>query len=263
MDLGLKNKRALVMGGSKGLGRSIADAIAAEGAVVTVSGREQASLDKVAAELKALGAAAAYGIPADVGKGEDMDRLAEQAVAKMGGVDILVLNHGGPPLCTASEMKEEDLVKWFQNIVVSPIRITTKLMPAMRAQKWGRVIVVGSTGMQHPIPTLALSNTLRASIWGWLKTLSGEVAGDGVTMNVLAPGTILTDRVTGSTTVRAQKEGISFDEALAAAAKEMPAKRLGTPKDYGPMGAFLAGETGGYITGTMIRVDGGRVRAML
>lgn len=263
MDLGLKGKRALVMGGSKGLGRSIADAIAAEGAVVTVSGRDQASLDTVAAELKALGAAAAYGIPADVGRGEEMDRLAEQAVAKMGGVDILVLNHGGPPLCTASEMKEEDLVKWFQNIVVSPIRITTKLMPAMRAQKWGRVIVVGSTGMQHPIPTLALSNTLRASIWAWLKTLSGEVAGDGVTMNVLAPGTIMTDRVTGSTTVRAKQLGVSFDEALALAAKEMPAKRLGTPKDYGPMGAFLAGDTGAYITGTMIRVDGGRVRSML
>ena len=131
-----------------------------------------------------------------------MDKLADAAVAKMGGVDILVLNHGGPPLCTASDMKEEDLVKWFQNIVVSPIRITMKLMPAMRAQKWGRVIVVGSTGMQHPIPTLALSNTLRSSIWGWLKTLSGEVAKDGVTMNVLAPGTILTDRVTGSTAVR-------------------------------------------------------------
>ncbi len=263
MDLGLKGKRALVMGGSKGLGRSIADAIAAEGAVVTVSGREQASLDKVAAELKALGAAAAYGIPADVGKGEEMDRLADAAVAKMGGVDILVLNHGGPPLCTASEMKEEDLVKWFQNIVVSPIRITMKLMPAMRAQKWGRVIVVGSTGMQHPIPTLALSNTLRASIWGWLKTLSGEVAKDGVTMNVLAPGTILTDRVTGSTTVRAKQMGVSPEEVLAQSAKEIPAGRLGVPADYGPMGAFLASEKGGYITGTMTRVDGGRVRSMI
>lgn len=263
MDLGLKGKRALVMGGTKGLGRSIADAIAAEGAVVAISGRDQATLDKAAAELKAAGAQAAYGIQADVASGEEMDKLADAAVAKMGGVDILVLNHGGPPLCTASEMKEADLVKWFQHIVVSPIRITSRLMPAMRAQKWGRVIVVGSTGMQHPIPTLALSNTLRASIWAWLKTLSGEVAGDGVTMNVLAPGTILTDRVTSSTTVRAEKEGISFDEALAAAAKEMPAKRLGLPKDYGPMGAFLAGETGAYITGSMIRVDGGRVRSML
>jgi 3-oxoacyl-[acyl-carrier protein] reductase len=117
--------------------------------------------------------------------------------------------------------------------------------------------------MQHPIPTLALSNTLRASVWGWLKTLSGEVAKDGVTMNVLAPGTILTDRVTQTTTVRARQMNVSFDEALAKAAEEIPAGRLGVPADYGPMGAFLASEKGGYITGSMIRVDGGRVRSML
>jgi 3-oxoacyl-[acyl-carrier protein] reductase len=133
----------------------------------------------------------------------------------------------------------------------------------MRERGWGRVIVIGSTGMQHPIPTLALSNTLRASVWGWLKTLSAEVAKDGVTMNVLAPGTILTDRVTQTTTVRAQQQGISLDEALAQAAKEIPAGRLGTPADFGPMGAFLASERGAYITGSMIRVDGGRVRSML
>ena len=263
MDLGLKGKRALVMGGSKGLGRSIADSLAAEGAIVTVSGREQASLDKVAAELKALGAQAAYGIPADVSSGAEMDKLADAAVAAMGGVDILVLNHGGPPVCTASQMKEEDLVKWFQNIVLSPIRITNRLMPAMRAQKWGRVIVVGSTGMQHPIPTLALSNTLRASIWGWLKTLAAEVAADGVTMNVLAPGSILTDRITTNTVIRAKQTGVSEDEILAQTAKEIPAGRIGMPAEYGPMGAFLAGETGAYITASMIRVDGGRVRSML
>jgi len=263
MDLGLKGKRALVMGGAKGLGRSIADALAAEGTVLTISGRDVAAMEKAAADLKALGAPSVTVVQADVSSGEEMDKLADAAVKAMGGVDILVLNHGGPPVCTASDMKEADLTKWFQRIVVSPIRIAMKLLPAMREQKWGRIIVVGSTGMQHPIPNLALSNTLRASIWAWLKTLSGEVAKDGVTMNVLAPGTILTDRVTSSTTVRAEKEGISFDEALAAAAKEMPAKRLGLPKDYGPMGAFLAGETGAYITGSMIRVDGGRVRSML
>jgi 3-oxoacyl-[acyl-carrier protein] reductase len=133
----------------------------------------------------------------------------------------------------------------------------------MRKRSWGRVIVVGSTGMQQPIPTLALSNTLRASIWGWLKTLSGEVAKDGVTMNVLAPGTILNDRVTQTTTKRAQQLNIGYDEALAQAAKEIPAGRLGTPDDFGPMGAFLASEKGAYITGSMIRVDGGRIRGMV
>ena len=117
MDLGLKNKRALVMGGTKGLGRSIADALAAEGAAVTISGRTQATLDEAAAALQALGAASAVGVVADVASGEAMDDLAAAAVAAMGGVDILVLNHGGPPRCTASQMQEADLVKWFQHIV--------------------------------------------------------------------------------------------------------------------------------------------------
>ena len=263
MDLGLQGRRALVMGGTKGLGRSIADALAGEGAALVISGRDQGRLDEAAAQLRSAGAAGASGVVADVANGAEMDALAKAAVAAMGGVDILVLNHGGPPLCTASEIKEAELVAWFQNIVVSPIRITNLLLPAMRAQGWGRIIVVGSTGMQHPIPTLALSNTLRASIWGWLKTLSGEVAKDGVTMNVLAPGTILTDRVTTSTTQRARQLNISYEDALARTAEEIPARRLGVPADYGPMGAFLASEKGGYITGSMIRVDGGRVRSML
>ncbi|MBK1659070.1 SDR family oxidoreductase [Paracraurococcus ruber] len=263
MDLGLKGRRALVMGGTKGLGRSIADALAAEGAAVVISGRDQGRLDQAAAELKAKGAASAAGVVADVARGEDMDRLAEAAIKAMGGVDILVLNHGGPPPCTASQITDAALAEWFQHIVASPIRIANRLIPPMRERGWGRVIVVGSTGMQHPIPTLALSNTLRASIWGWLKTFSGEVAKDGVTMNILAPGTILTDRVTQTTTVRAQQRNISFDDALAEAAAEIPAGRLGTPDDYGPMGAFLASEKGAYITGSMIRVDGGRVRGMV
>jgi len=263
MDLGLKGKRALVMGGAKGLGRSIADALAAEGTVLTISGRDVAAMDKAAADLKALGAPSVTVVQADVSSGEEMDKLADAAVAAMGGVDILVLNHGGPPPCTASEMTEADLTKWFQNIVLSPIRITMKLMPAMRAQKWGRVIVVGSSGMQHPIPILALSNTLRASIWAWLKTLSGEVAADGVTMNVLAPGSIRTDRITQTATARAKKEGTSVEAEMGRAGKEVPAGRLGEPHEYGPMGAFLAGKTGAYITGSMVRVDGGRVRSML
>ena len=164
MNLGLKNRRALVMGGTKGLGRSIADALAEEGATITISGRDQSRLDEATAALKQKGAASATGIVADVASGEAMDHLAEAATKAMGGVDILVLNHGGPPQCTASEMKEADLIKWFQHIVVSPIRIANRLLPAMRERGWGRIIVVGSTGMQQPIPNLALSNTLRASI---------------------------------------------------------------------------------------------------
>lgn len=263
MDLGLKGRRALVMGASKGLGRAIANSLAAEGAALVISGRTQASLDVAAKELLALGATSCVGIPADVANGEDMDRLADGAVAAMGGVDILVLNHGGPPPGTAMQITEADLHTWFQRITVSPIRITMRLLPAMRAQKWGRILVVGSTGMQHPIPQIALSNTLRASIWAWLKTLSGEVAADGVTMNVIAPGTIKTDRVMETAGKNAAAKGITVEQSLAASAKEIPAQRLGVPEDFGPAGAFLASEQAGYITGTMMRIDGGRVRSLL
>jgi 3-oxoacyl-[acyl-carrier protein] reductase len=263
MDLGLTGKRALVMGGSKGLGRSIADALAAEGVAVVVSGRDQASLDKVAAELKAAGAPAAFGVIADVAKGEQMDRLADEAVRLLGGVDILVLNHGGPPPCTASEITDGALHTWFEQIVASPIRIANRLIPAMRERKWGRVIAVGSTGMQHPIPNLALSNVLRASIWAWLKTLAGEVARDNVTMNVLAPGSIQTDRIMQNASSRAEKSGGTTQGELDKMAQEIPAGRIGQPSEFGPMGAFLASEQGAYITGTMVRVDGGRVRSLI
>src|ERR1700722_8347511 len=267
MDLGLTGRRALVMGGTKGLGRSIADALAEEGAAIVISGRDQGRLDEAAAALKGRGAASAAGVVADVAAGEAMDRLADAASAAMGGVDILVLNHGGPPQCTASEMTEPALLEWFQQIVVSPIRIANRLLPAMRESGWGRIIVVGSTGMQQPIPNLALSNTLRASIWAWLKTMSGEVIQDGVTMNVLAPGTILTDRTRDTAMATARRRNISFEEALAErvadAVKQIPAGRLGLTDEYGPMGAFLASEKAGYITGSMIRVDGGRIRALL
>jgi 3-oxoacyl-[acyl-carrier protein] reductase len=263
MDLGLKGKRALVMGGTKGLGRSIADSLAAEGAALVISGRDQGRIDAAAAELRAKGAASACGFPGDVANPDDMDALYANAVKAMGGVDILVLNHGGPPPCTALEIKEAEMVKWFTSIVVSPLRIANLALPAMRAQQWGRIIVVGSSGMQAPIPHLALSNVLRAGVWAWVKTISGEVAHENVTVNILAPGSIQTDRIMETATKNAAARGVPVEQVLEAGTREIPAGRYGQPSEYGPMGAFLAGETGSYITGSMIRVDGGRVRSML
>lgn len=260
MDLGLKGKRALVMGASKGLGRSIADALAAEGVAIAVSGREQASLDVVAKALLALGAAKAVGIPADVASGADMDKLADAAVAALGGVDILVLNHGGPPPCTALDMTEADLVIWFQRIVLSPIRIAMRLLPAMRAQKFGRIITIGSAGMQQPLPNLALSNTLRAAIVGWNKTLSNEVAGEGITCNIMAPGPIVTDRTRQMASGQATKEGRTVEEVIIERGKTIPAGRFGEADEFGPLGAFLASPKAAYITGSVMRVEGGMVK---
>ena len=260
MNLGLKGRRALVMGASKGLGRSIADALAAEGAALVISGRDQASLDVAARELVAAGAASCVGIPADVAHGAQMDALADGAAAAMGGVDILIQNHGGPPPGPALEVTDALLTTWFQSIVLSPIRITNRLLPAMRAQKYGRIINVGSTGMLQPLPNMVLSNTLRASIMGWMKTLSAEVAHEGITCNIVAPGAIRTDRSLETAGSLAKRQGKSVDEVIAERAKTIPAGRYGMPNEYGPLVAFLCSEQAAYITGSIMRTDGGMVR---
>ncbi|TCI00285.1 SDR family oxidoreductase [Roseococcus sp. SYP-B2431] len=260
MDLGLKGKRALVMGASKGLGRSIADALAAEGAALVISGRDQATLDVAARELISLGATSCVGIPADVASGEQMDALADGAVKAMGGVDILVQNHGGPPPGAAVDLTEELLATWFPRIVLHPIRVANRLLPAMRAQKYGRILNVGSSGMLQPLPNLVLSNTLRAGIMGWMKTLSAEVAADGVTCNIVAPGAIRTDRSIELASAAAKKQGKTADEVIAERNKTIPAGRYGLPSEFGPMAAFLCSPQAAYITGSILRMDGGVVR---
>jgi 3-oxoacyl-[acyl-carrier protein] reductase len=262
MELGLRGKRALVMGASKGLGRSIADALAAEGVALVISGRDQASLDKVAAELAAAGAPTASGVPADIASAADIDRLAEEAVRKLGGVDILVLNHGGPPPCGPLEVTQEQLVEWFPRIVQHPIRIATRLIPEMRRRKYGRVITIGSTGMEQPIPNLALSNILRGAMVGWNKSVALEVAGDNVTCNILAPGAIMTGRLRETQAGAAKVRGMEVDAVIAERAKTIPAQRIGTPEEFGPMAAFLCSDKAAYITGNILRIDGGMVRSI-
>lgn len=262
MDLGLKGRRALVMGASKGLGRAIAEALAAEGAAVTVASRDEAALKAFASELKATYGVPAFAIRADVADEAGMDVLADEAVLRMGGVDVLVLNHGGPPVGPALELSLEELKAQFVKMVVAPIRLAMRLLPAMRERRWGRIITVGSSGMVQPLPNMVLSNTLRAAIVGWNKTLAAEVAADGVTCNILAPGSILTDRSKETAAARARKEGISVEEAMQRVAAAIPARRYGTPAEFGAVAAFLASAQASYVTGSIIRVDGGNVRAI-
>jgi 3-oxoacyl-[acyl-carrier protein] reductase len=259
MDLHLAGKRALVMGGSKGLGLASAAALAAEGCAIALSSRDPAA---AAASLAAKHGVAVHPIAADIDNAAALDALADQATARLGGVDIVVLNHGGPPPCSALDMTAEQLDTWYRRIVANPIRIAMRLLPAMRAQKFGRIIAVGSAGMLQPIPNLAISNTLRAAIVGWSKTLSNEVAADGVTVNVLAPGAIRTDRSLETATLNARKEGIDPEEWIRRRSANIPAARYGVPEEYGAMAAFLASPRAGYVTGTVTRVDGGMVRSV-
>ncbi|MCC7283256.1 MAG: SDR family oxidoreductase [Acetobacteraceae bacterium] len=259
MDLQLAGKKALVMGGSKGLGLASAEALAAEGCAIALSSRDPAA---AAAALAERFGVAVHAIAADAGSAAAIDTLAEQAAARLGGVDIVILNHGGPPPCTAVEMTAEQLDSWYRIIVAHPIRLAMQLLPAMRAQKFGRIIAVGSAGMIQPIPNLALSNTLRAAIVGWTKTLSSEVAIDGVTVNVLAPGAIRTDRSLQTAGANAAREGIGAEEWIRRRAANIPAGRYGTPTEFGALAAFLASPLASYVTGTVMRADGGMVRSV-
>ncbi len=259
MDLQLRDKRALVMGGSKGLGFASAAALAAEGCALAVASREPAA---AATLLAAKAGAPVHPIVVDVDDVAAIDAMTDRACELLGGVDIVILNHGGPPPCPALEMTAEQLDTWYRRIIAHPIRAAMRLLPAMRARKFGRIIVVGSSGMVQPIPNLAISNTLRGAIVGWAKTLSAEVAADGVTVNVLAPGAIRTDRSLETAAAGARKEGIATEEWIRRRAANIPAGRYGTPAEYGAVAAFLASPLASYVTGTISRVDGGMVRGV-
>ncbi|MCS6854938.1 MAG: SDR family oxidoreductase [Elioraea sp.] len=262
MDLGLKGRRALVLGASRGLGRAIAEALAAEGAAVAVASRNREALAALAADLSARHGVPAHAIPADVADETRLDVLAEEATLRLGGVDILVLNHGGPPVGPALDLSLEALKEQFARMVVAPIRLAMRLLPGMRERRFGRILTVGSSGMVQPLPNMVLSNTLRGAIVGWNKTLAAEVAAEGITCNILAPGAIETDRLRETAGFEAKRTGASVEEVLARRAATIPAGRLGRPEEFGAVAAFLASDRAAYITGSIVRVDGGLIRCV-
>lgn len=262
MDLGLKGKRALVMGSSKGLGRATAEALAAEGANLVISGRNLTELEAQAGQMRAAFGTQVYAVAADVGRLAEMDRLADAAMQAMDGVDILVLNHGGPPVGLAVDLKEEQLVEQFQKMVVAPVRIASRLLPQMRARQWGRILTVGSSGMKQPLPNMVLSNTLRAAIVGWNKTLATELAPEGITCNILAPGSIRTDRTLETAGAAARKRGVPIEQIFKEREAAIPMGRFGRIEEYGAVAAFLCSEKASYITGSVVRCDGGIIRGV-
>ncbi|MDO8434166.1 MAG: SDR family oxidoreductase [Candidatus Binatus sp.] len=261
MDLQIKGKTALVLGGSKGIGRGIADALAQEGVAVALVARSQETLDKSVGEINATGARA-IGVAGDLADWPSMEKAIASARNQLGPIDILINNSGGPPPSGVVGVSPELWTAQFNAMVLSLFRTTDLLLPEMRARKWGRIMTVASFSVIEPIPTIGISNTLRSAIVGWAKTLAGEVARDGITVNTLLPGVIATDRSLSLSRARAERDKIPLEEAIRRNAQGIPVGRLGTIAEFGAVAAFLASPLAAYVTGSMIRIDGGLTRSV-
>jgi 3-oxoacyl-[acyl-carrier protein] reductase len=236
VDLGLEDRRALVTAASRGLGRACAEALAAEGARVFISSRDAAAIEATGKTINAIGWAAA-----DMSKEGQPERLVEQAVAKLGGLDVLVVNAGGPPPGTFQTTPLEGWEPAFQLTLMSAVRLVKASLSALKQSGQGRIVFITSISVRQPIPNLVLSNSLRAGVTGLAKTLARELAPDGITVNCLAPDGILTDRI----------------RELKLSASSSPIGRFGEPSEFAAACAFLCSKQAGYITGQTLGVDGG------
>ena len=261
MDLGIKGKTALVLSAGGGLGRAIAVAIAREGASVALTDIDTSSLATTAAEIKKNGGTV-FSREVDLANLSALDDLVAHIDRELGGVDILVNISGGPPPTSAISVSTEFWTKYFHSMVLSMMHITDLVLPGMRAKRWGRVITSASSGVVAPIPNLCISNTLRSALAGWSKTLAREVAPEGITVNLVLPGRVSTARTRQLDEARAERENKSVEEIEKASVASIPMQRYGEPEEYASVVAFLASNNASYITGSMIRVDGGVIPSL-
>jgi 3-oxoacyl-[acyl-carrier protein] reductase len=262
MDLGLKNKRALVLASSQGLGLGVATALHAEGATVMLCGRSEDKLSAAVHTLNANGGTRAHFAVTDLGDSGAAAALHVAAKAKMGGVDILVNNSGGPP---PGPVAKPDAAAWraqFDAMVLRLMEIANLCAADMRAAGWGRILTLASSGVLQPIPNLAMSNVLRSALIGWNKTLSTELAADGITVNILAPGRIHTARVDQLDAAAAERQGKTVDEVRTASRATIPAGRYGSVEEFAAVAAFLVSRPASYVTGSVVRCDGGMIRGV-
>lgn len=262
MDLGLSGKRALVLASSRGLGLGIAEAIAAEGANVMITGRDGDRLKAACAAINDRGAGQARFVVSDLSDTSTPAMLEKTAGEEFGGLDILVNNTGGPPPGAMSEADLSVVQRQFEIMVLSVMDLTARLLPGMRAQGWGRVLTVASSGVIQPIPNLGLSNALRATLVGWSKSMANETASDGVTFNMLLPGRIETDRLKELDAANAKRSGKSLEDVANAAKAQIPVGRYGAVEEFAAAAAFLVSGRASYINGSMIRCDGGAIKSV-
>ena len=257
MDFKIKNKVALVTASTRGLGRGCAGQLAAEGCRVAICSRNQAQAAQAAAEISRRSGVEVIGFAADMSSPEAIAGLVESVQSELGDPDILVTNAGGPPPGTFATTPLEQYEKGINLNLMSAVRLIHAVVPAMRKNGWGRIIAITSTSVKQPIATLLLSNTARAGLTGFLKTISTELAPDGITVNSILPGIHKTDRIVQLAEHRSKEENRSAEEIIREMMAANPTKTIGDPENFGAMAAFLASEQASYITGQAILIDGG------
>jgi 3-oxoacyl-[acyl-carrier protein] reductase len=262
MDLGLTGKVALVTAASKGLGRAVAEELAAEGAHLVLCARTDETLQATCTAIRASTGARVLGVAADVANPADITRLVQAALAEFGQVDILVTNAGGPP---AGTFAQHDAAAWdaaTRLLLSSVVELTRAVLPGMQARGWGRILNITSIAVKQPVAGLMLSNSLRAAVTGMARTLATEVAASGITVNNILPGYTRTERVEHLASAAATREGISAEQATERWTSEIPMRRLGEPREFAALATFLCSERASYITGTSTAVDGGWLRGL-
>ncbi|HEV7389007.1 MAG TPA: SDR family oxidoreductase [Gemmatimonadaceae bacterium] len=263
MDLGLRGKVALVSASSKGLGRAIAEELAAEGASLVMCARGEDALHQTAESIRKNTGVTVVEVAADVSDQAGIDRVARTALDKFGRVDVLVTNSGGPPSGAFESFTAEAWEQATRLLLMSAVGLTRAVLPGMKERRWGRILNVTSIAVKQPIEGLMLSNSLRAAVTGFARTLANDVARLNITVNNILPGYTRTDRVEQLARASSEKTGAPASDAFAKWEREIPMGRLGEPREFAALAAFLASERASYITGTSIAVDGGWIRSLL
>ncbi|HEX6848336.1 MAG TPA: SDR family oxidoreductase [Chitinophagaceae bacterium] len=254
MDLGLKNKVAFVAASSQGLGKAVALGLAKEGARVIVNGRNKENLEAAKHEIEKIKGTEVLAVAGDLSNDHEREEVIKEILKVYDHIDILITNTGGPPPGKFEELKREDWDKTYQSLLLSVVDLINGFLPGMKQQQWGRIIAITSQAVKQPVNNLILSNSVRASVAGLIKSLSNELGVYNITANNVMPGYTETDRL---------KKIIASDSSFSTAKKEIPLGRFGTPEEFAAAVTFLASERASYITGVSLAVDGGWIKNVL
>ena len=262
MDLGIRGRVALVCGGSSGLGRAVAMSLAREDVKVAICARTAEKLENAAEQIRKATSAEVLPVAADVSKPSEVKSLISKVASHFGKLEILVPNAGGPPFGQFLDLPEDAWQKAVELNLLSTVHLCREAVPHMKQAGWGRIINITSFAAKQPHEGLILSNTARAGVLGFAKSLANELASSGILVNTVCPGAFETERHTALSQKRAAAEGVPVEEVNRKRVKEIPLGRFGKPEEFGDLVAFLASERAAYITGTAIQIDGGVVRSL-